>query len=107
MYSRKLQTHERPKYESVLLVTLKRGRAFPIDMLRYDNCRPYHEADSRKIEQSFVRAVVGDESDETERQIRVIRQHDVAQARWTPGRWLSYGAERVEEWDRSEDWRLR
>lgn len=27
---------------------------FPIDMLRYDNCRPYSEQDSYKIQDSYI-----------------------------------------------------
>lgn len=41
-----------PKYTKIIAV-VQGSRSFPIDMLRYDNCRPATEADSRKIMNSI------------------------------------------------------
>jgi len=75
--SRKLQTHERPRYESYLLVTSPYG--FPIDMLRYDRCMPAQERDAHVMQTGTPRNVV------------VVRLHDGRDPKWTYARWRSFG----------------
>jgi len=55
---------------------------FPIDMLRYDSCRPLSESDASAIERTFTPHSDGGP-------IRLIALG--VRPRLTPARWLSYG----------------
>jgi hypothetical protein len=57
------------------------GGAFPIDMLRYDQCSPYSETDSHMIEDS-IREMTG------RRTITLIGRNSKGEP--TPGRWDSF-----------------
>lgn len=55
---------------------------FPLDMLRYDCCFP--------VESEDANAVAG-EPDAPTRRVAVQRWCDIADGRWTNGRWESFG----------------
>jgi hypothetical protein len=38
------------RYQHFALVTIRPGGTFPLDGLRYDRCMPWHETDTRRIE---------------------------------------------------------
>jgi len=59
---------------------------FPVDMLRYDNCRPLHEGDSATIEASFTKA-----GDGKRRVVYVRTINNVRTWQPTVGRWKSLG----------------
>lgn len=79
----RLETTSRPKYRSYAVVIGQ--TTFPIDMLRYDECRPFQEQDSRVIED--VTRFGGD----MPKYVILERFHVDAKPRWTPGRWESFG----------------
>lgn len=80
------------KYEHFAII--RGSGAFPIDMLRYDSCRPLREEDAGKIER-VSNPMIGD-NDPWE--IRVKKYSTLARvAGWTPERWKSFRCELVED----------
>lgn len=67
---------------------------FPLDMLRYDGCSPATEEDSYRIRESITH----DGRPQKElNPVTVVRIDDQRQARWTEGRWNSFGAHTREQ----------
>ncbi len=64
---------------------IARGRShFPFDMLRYDNCRPAREEDSRAMAYDSMCGPEGD------RFVLLVKEHGTDNP-WTTGRWKSQG----------------
>lgn len=74
------------KWRHIAKVTVRRFGRFPIDMLRYDNCNPFREVDSSKIEEMNERVC----PDGTV-SIFVECYSESQQAPWTVDRWRSFG----------------
>lgn len=72
------------KYSHLALIKFT-GR-FPIDMLRYDRCMPYREADSALIQHSIENCSGG--------QVIVLKYSEMKDWAnlWTMARWKTYGS---------------
>lgn len=72
------------------LLIVKGFGSFPIDMLRYDGCIPYSEADAGKIQRTFF---AGSSNEE----IQVYKITESKVSPWTLARWESFGWKKVRE----------
>jgi hypothetical protein len=73
------------KYSHLAKVTVPAHQVFPIDMLRYDCCRPYTERDSAAIVQTLTKHL----NPPRERIVIIEGLSDSAIPNWHEGRWES------------------
>ncbi len=74
-------------YRHVAKVSLG-GYAFPIDMLRYDDCWPFTADDAREIESSL------EGGKPTDQHVVFVETRTLSKLEpWTVSRWISFGAD--------------